>query len=218
MKTKTNSGMPPEVVAISAVHMALKDLEPEVQARVLKYVATMLKVPGAMMNFSGAQRDEDVAQPHFHEESTYQLSTPAVTKNDEDDGGLEGISPVAKKWMARTELSAKRLGKIFSLGMDEIDLVAKKVPGDSKTQRMRSVFLLKGVAAYLSTGVARVMHEQAKEACLHYDAYDVANFAKNLKGMASEVGGNKEQGYTLTARGLTSATEMVKQLTEEQKA
>jgi hypothetical protein len=131
---------------------------------------------------------------------------------------LEGISPVAKKWMRRNGLTATQLSNTFSLGVDEIDLVAKTVPGGkSKREKMRSVFLLKGVAAYLGGGVARFTHEQVKETCLHYDAYDLKNFATYLKGMHSEVSGSKETGYQLSARGLSNATELVKQLTQTQK-
>jgi hypothetical protein len=72
--------------------------------------------------------------------------------------------------------------------------------------------LLKGIAAYLSTGVARVSHEQLKEACLHYDAFDPANFATHMKDFAAEASGTKESGYTLTARGLTAATEIIKSI------
>ena len=75
---------------------------------------------------------------------------------------------------------------------------------------MRSVLLLKGIAAYLGTGAARVTYEQLKEASLHYDAYDSANFASYIKSFASEAGGTKESGYTLTARGLTTATDLVR--------
>ena len=104
--------------------------------------------------------------------------------------------------------------KLFSLGVEDIDLVAKKVPGASKKERMRSVLLLKGIAAYLGTGVARVTYEQLKEACLHYNAYDAANFAAYLKFFAAEIGGTKDAGYTLNGRGLNSATELVKQMLE----
>jgi len=218
MKARTSSDMAPEVVAISAVHNALKGLELEIQARVLNYVATMLKIPGSSINLSGGEREDEASPLHVNEETAFQPPPAARGKGDQDDGELEGISPVARKWMRRNQLSAKQLGKLFSLGVDEIDLVAKKVPGENKTKRMRSVLLLKGVAAYLGSGIAKVTHEQVKEACLHYDAYDVNNFAKSLKGMASEIGGNREQGYTLTARGLTNATEMVRQLTEGEKA
>ncbi len=49
----------------------------------------------------------------------------------------------------RNGLTAKGLSGVFSLGVDEIDLIAKNVPGKSKTDRTHSVLLLKGVAAYL---------------------------------------------------------------------
>jgi hypothetical protein len=113
---------------------------------------------------------------------------------------LGGISSVARKWMARNGLQASELTKVFSLGVDEIDLVAKTVPGKSKRERMRNVFLLRGVAAYLGTGAARFSHEQVKEACLHYDAFDATNFAAHFKSLSNEVSGSRDTGYTLCSR------------------
>ena len=55
---------------------------------------------------------------------------------------------------------------------------------------------------------------QVKEACLHYDAFDNSNFASYLKSFAAEVSGTKESGYTLTARGLTAATDLIKSSSE----
>jgi hypothetical protein len=116
------------------------------------------------------------------------------------------------KWIKRSGLEPKKLQTLFSLGIDEIDLVAKSVPGTSKRERMRNVLLLKGVAAYLGTGVARMTHEQIKEACLHYNAYDAGNFSKYLKSFAADVGGTKKAGYTLSPRGLTSATALLSEM------
>jgi hypothetical protein len=120
--------------------------------------------------------------------------------------------------MVRNGLQAKQLSSIFSLGVDEIDLVARSVPGKRKAEKLHSILLLKGLAAYLGSGVARFTHEQLKEACLDYDAYDPSNFAAVLKRLSSEVSGDKEKGYVLTARGLTRATEMVKKMTQPGKA
>ena len=99
--------------------------------------------------------------------------TPFIQNLDQE--GLEGVSPVALKWIARNKLDPSQLGAAFSLGVDEIDLVAQKVPGKNKKDqrsflKMRSVFLLDGIAAYLGTGVPRFTHEQVKEACVHYGA------------------------------------------------
>ncbi len=117
----------------------------------------------------------------------------------------EGVSRLRK-------LDAKGLQKVFSLGLDDIDLVTKSIPGKKKKERMHNVLLLKGIAAYLGTGAARISHEQFKEACIHYDAYDVSNFAAYMNSFAAEAGGTKETGYSLTARGLAAGTELLKSL------
>jgi hypothetical protein len=91
-------------------------------------------------------------------------------------------------------------------------LVAESVPGKNKAERMHSVFLLKGIAAYLAAGAARFTHETAKETCLHYDAFDATNSAKIFKGFTSEVSGTRETGYTLNPRSLARATDLVKSM------
>lgn len=215
MKKHLKTDLDPEIIAISAVYTALKDLNQDAQNRVINYVSAKLGLNRSQTDSHNLDDSEN------GDDDDYQMQTP---KNETDlshkDTGqeLEGISPVARKWMLRNGLSATALSSTFSLGVDEIDLVAKTVPGGkNKKEKMRSVFLLKGVAAYLGGGVARFTHEQAKETCLHYDAYDGKNFATYLKGMQSEVSGNKETGYQLSARGLASATEILKQLNQPQK-
>lgn len=208
MTTKSTTKQDPEITAISAVHEALKDLDPGAQTRVLNYVAAKLNIVAP----------RGVNQPQNEAQSDESSGTPPNERTENRDGAesdeLEGISPVAKKWMARNGLQTERLSAVFSLGVDEIDLIAQTVPGKSKRERTRSVFLLKGVAAYLGTGAARFTHQQVKEACLHYDAYDAANFATRVKSLASEVSGTKETGYVLTARGLANATEMIKAMVQ----
>jgi hypothetical protein len=198
----------PEVLAISTVHKVLKGLDAAAQERVIIYVAKKLN-----LELHGPAANSVRTQSETDRTDSQAAPIPSSSSTDEADG-LEGISPVAKKWMSRNGLKADQLSALFSLGVDEIDLVARKVPGANKKDRMRSVILMKGIAAYLSSGAARVTHEQIKEACLHYDAYDGGNFAAYIRAMAAEISGAKESGYTLSARGLTSATELLKGLTE----
>jgi hypothetical protein len=200
MATNTTLELDPEFVAMSAVYAALKDLEPEVQTRVLNYVADKLKLASPT-----SQRQ----QP--------KIDSPSANENEQEDiettaEETEGISPAAKKWLTRNGLQANQISTIFSVGGDDIDLIADTVPGKSKTKRMYNVFLLKGIAAYVGTGAARFTHEQVKEACLHYDAYDAANFATRVKDFSSEVSGSKDTGYSLNARGLSVATKLVKEM------
>jgi hypothetical protein len=207
-KTTPNkkSDLDPEIEAITKVHAALKSLDAESQTRVIDYVTKKLKLAKdahlrleTNTETEGSKTNNDALNYRTEEEET----------GNED---VEGISPVAKKWISRNSIPAEKLSTLFSLGVEEIDLVAKKIPGSSKREKLRNVFLLKGIAAYLGTGVARITYDQLKEAATHYNAYDAPNFAATIKTMASEASGSKEGGYTLTARGLTSATELIKEL------
>jgi hypothetical protein len=204
-KKQTNK-IDPEIAAIGAVHKALDGLAPDAQARVLNYVAGKLRV-----DVSTVQFDQSVDQARPGDTQEFRANEGAASTAEADDG-LEGISPVARKWMTRNGLRAELLAKIFSLGGDEIDLIAKEIPGKSKRDRMHSVSLLMGIAAYLGSGAARFTHEQLKEACLHYKAYDSPNFASSLKSFSAEVSGDKSTAYVLTPRGMSSATDIVRQM------
>lgn len=204
--SKKKSESDPEILAITDVHSALKDLDAESQTRVIDYVTKKLRLSGTME--STFERHSFAAAPKLE----YTSSEGEGLEDDLDDETVEGISPVARRWISRNSLDTQQLSALYSLGVDEIDLVAKNIPGASKREKLRNVFLLKGIAAYLGTGVARITYDQLKEAATHYGAYDSPNFAKYIKAMSSEASGSKEGGYTLTARGLTNATEIIKKL------
>ena len=195
----------PEFEAIRKVYSTLKDLDEAAQNRVLDYVINKLNLTREAGRASRRESQD------IREEVPARPPNLQNTERQGDDA-LDGISPVAQKWMRRNSLTAAALSSLFSLGVDEIDLVAKTVPGKNKKERMHSVGLLKGIASYLGSGAARFTHEQIKEACLHYDAYDAANFAAHMKSFSAEVSGSKENGYTLTPRGLTAATDLIKQI------
>lgn len=199
----TSEQLDPEIAAISTVFSVLKDLSPDAQSRVLDYVRRKLR--GTSAEESSSRESAQVADDAPGNE---EVSTSASKDIEADDG----INAVAQKWMRRNGLTATSLGALFSLGVDDIELVAKKVPGKSKRERTHSVVLLKGIASYLGSGAARFTHADLKETCLHYDAYDVANSTAYMKSFASEVAGSARTGYTLSARGLAAATELVKSL------
>jgi hypothetical protein len=191
----------PEIAAISEVYAALKDLDTDARARVLNYVSGKFNISSSVSISN--DKEEIILQPRT--EASFETNSVA-------DDELEGISPAGRKWVARNGIKPSKLMSIFSLGIDEIDLVSKSIPGNKKSQRMRNVFLLKGIAAYLGTGTARFTHEQIKEACLHYDAWDGPNFSANFKSLSGDVSGGKDNGYTLTAKGISEATILVKSM------
>jgi hypothetical protein len=199
-----------EILAITTLNTVLKELDAPAQLRVIEYVLKKLNLTLHTSTQQGTedQRHDEIASGSHDDQSKGQNEANKSSSADE----FTGISPVAQKWIQRNGLQAEQLSSIFSLGGDEIDLIANKVPGKSKRAKMRSVFLLKGVAAYLSGGAARIAHDKIKEACMHYAAYDAPNFAKHLKEFVSEISGSKESGYTLTARGLANAATLVKEI------
>lgn len=215
MVSKKQDDQPPELRAVSTIYTALKELDPPVQIRAIRYAAEMLGLTlgdpeTVSARFGGDSKSAD------RSEDTIQIDVPPALPASQGADDAEGINAVALKWIKRSDIELSKLQKLFSLGIDEIDLVAKSIPGSSKREKLRNVILLKGVAAYLSTGTPRISSEQLKEASLHYGAYDVGNHARSLKEFAADVAGTKEAGYTLTARGLTAATELVKEMLSSQ--
>lgn len=204
-KTKSATPHNVEIEAISIVHGALSGLDTGAQLRVLRYVADMLSIS------IEANRERSSAS-HISEQEEGHAAAGSIAQASAVPDELEGISPVAIKWIKRVGFQPADLQSLFSLGGDEIDLVAKNIPGEGKKDRMKNILLLKGVAAYLGTGAARVSFEQLKEACLHYNAYDRSNFSAYIKAFAPEAGGTKESGFTLTARGINSGTELIKNM------
>lgn len=194
-----------EIEALSVVYRALSQLDPSAQARVISYVTHQLRGSAPRLAETDTNRgDTELPKPEADKQAN------DLEEDVHDD--LAGISPVARKWMTRNSLPAAQLSAVFSLGADEIDLVAKNVPGEKTKERMKNILLLEGMAAYLSNGAARFEHEKVKDACLHYKAFDSKNFSHYLKSFTSEISGNTKSGYTLTTRGIAGATELIKSM------
>lgn len=203
-----------EMDAMKVVYAALAPLEPKAQRWVIDCVAERLEIKPKAGRSQAAEPenprepdavDDEGKKPAFENGNASSKNTNSVAQDTE----VEGLSPVAVKWMRRSDLDVAKLSRLFSLGLDEIELIAKKVPGKNKKGRMKSVLLLTCVASYLSTGAPRAKHDAVKQACVHYDAYDMANFAAYIKTFSREVGGTKQSGYSLSAAGMTAATELV---------
>jgi hypothetical protein len=214
-----------EVEAIKAVIAALNGLDPVGQTRVLGYVIDALGLELGASSSGAVAAATAKAATAREMLSQFSATEPRQSENiakaqedvDDEQDDLEGINSVAQKWMKRNGLSSSQLSSLFSLGIDDIDLVSNSVPGKDIKQRLRSVVLLKAVASYLSSGAARLDSKKLKEAASHYKADAGGNFTTYMASMASEVSGTAATGYTLTSRGLTAATELIKSLLDSKK-
>lgn len=133
------------------------------------------------------------------------------------DGGVlaprGSIHPLAQQWLKRNGIAADdRLAAVVSFDHAEIDITVDDLPDATAKARMRSVFLLRGIAAYLATGEWRFDDGNARRTCRHYNAYDPSNFSSYLRDLSIEVIGDKETGYSLTARGQKAAAELLRTL------
>jgi hypothetical protein len=195
-----------ELSAISAVYKSLATLGQSAQVRVLAYVCEKLGIP---FSSNQAASTETLRAP-------YSAPTEPERTNPRSDALTDaepdGINDVGKKWLKRNGIGLDALKPLLSIGDPEIDVIAKSVPGSSKRARMKSVLLLRGIASILSDGSARVTHEQLKETCAHYDAFDSPNFAAHLKNFSAVITGSKRSGYTLSSRGLAEASELIKSM------
>jgi hypothetical protein len=204
-----------EFEAIRSIYAALKSLTPDAQNRVLDYVLKRLGLARSDSLERLAEQRQSGDEVIIDRERQHEPSHEPIKVDERVDDGddLEGVSQIAKKWMKRNGLSSEQLSRLFSLGVDEIDLVAEGVPGRSMKEKQRAVVLLQGLAGLLSAGAARVTDQKLREACGHYDAYDQKNYATNMRDFGAEVTGTKESGYTLTTRGLAAAAGLVKEMT-----
>jgi hypothetical protein len=207
-----------ELAAMATVFNALRALDAEAQNRVLEYVERRLgvqRVGGETKRIvQGERYASELLQAANHDHESGSSATAARDDQETDEGDIEGISPIARKWMTRNGLTPMQVSSLFSLGVDEIDLVAANVPGKSTRDRLHNVILLQGVASYLNSGAPRVENEKLKEAMRHYDADPGGNFSAYMKDWASEFSGSRSAGgFTLTTRGLNSAKELLKQMT-----
>ena len=200
-----------ELSAMQRVYSALKSLPADGQQRVIDYVCKRLSLSPEQFRGRGTGRQEPRQDVAELTELPPARDSDAIADLDSDDDS-DGINPVAQKWLRRNGISTKSLETIFSIAGDEIDLISESVPGGSKKSRMKSVALLANAAAYLASGAARISDEKLREALRHYDAYDPTNFASYLKDLAAEVTGTKENGYTLTPRGLAGAATLLKEI------
>lgn len=210
-----------ELIAMSRVLDALKGLDAEVQQSAIDWAVRKFKLknPFTSQREEESDLDRDFSQPGKRvqiDESAPEPERETKPSAKQQDGEIEGVNAVAQKWIKRSGFSENQLSKLFTLGVDDIDVVAKKIPGGKKIERLKNVLLLQGVAAFLGSGVARVDWPKLKEAAKHYNADAGGNYASYMKKLAAEATGSVQTGYALTSRGLNDAKELIVQMTTPQ--
>jgi hypothetical protein len=121
----------------------------------------------------------------------------------------DGISAKAVAWMTKSQITREQLEHVFSIDEKSIDVIAHKMPGDSKRKQTAEAYVIAGLMAYIQTGDLQFTDDAARDVCRKVACYDQANHANYMKAFANWIGGNKNS-WKLSNPGLTKAAEIVK--------
>lgn len=133
---------------------------------------------------------------------------------DVGHGAPMAVSAKALHWMKQNGLSSEDLEKVYHVTSDGAEFIAGTVPGKSKKEQTFNAYILLGIAKYLISGEPNIDDKEARELCVSLACYDPANHATNFKDRGNDFAGTKERGWTLTAPGLRTGANLIKELAQ----
>ncbi len=116
--------------------------------------------------------------------------------------------------MRKYNIDNAQLDHVFSVSSEEVDVIAAKMPGESKRQQTLEAYLICGLKAFLQGGEAKFEDKDARSLSQKLGCYDTANHYNYMKAFGNLLSGSKEGGWKLTNPGFERAAQLIKQLTE----
>lgn len=117
----------------------------------------------------------------------------------------------AASWLKMNGLTRDQLDHVFHVEESGVDIIAE-VPGKTKKEKTYNVYILSGLAAFITQGNPHFGDDDARAMCERIGCYDQANHATHMKDIGGVVSGNKKNGWTLTQPGLKRAAALVKEI------
>jgi hypothetical protein len=133
-------------------------------------------------------------------------------------GGGAGtpMAPTFKAYMVANALSEAELEKVMHPLGPNAQLAVSEIPGAGKATKQVNLALLLSVKQALIGGTFGCALKELRETCLHYDCYDSANFAANLKKNKTLFKPwQKGDDLELSGSGMKKAAGVVKTLASE---
>jgi hypothetical protein len=131
--------------------------------------------------------------------------------NDDAGGGGE-FNTKAARWMQRNKITEEQIANVFHIEADAVELIADKIPGAKQGDKVINTYVLVGIRELLKTGEPRFVDELARVECERMGTHGKTNHATILKTPGNNMTGSAKTGWTLTAPGLTTGAELVKEL------
>jgi hypothetical protein len=143
-----------------------------------------------------------------------------VKTGAEDDKGKEdsgSVLPRVRTWMHQNGLTMAQLQQVFHLDDGKSEVIASEIPGRNDKEKTLNAFVLEGINRLLSSGDTAFDDKAARALCKNLGCYNEANHATYMKDKGNKLAGTKEQGWRLTAPGLTHGAQLVKEMTKAAK-
>lgn len=133
---------------------------------------------------------------------------PALADSKDESGAP--YSPRVIAWIKKHKMSHELIDGAFHIDGDNSALIVKKVPGDSKSERLRNVAALLGAFSLVRSEQAKFTAAEFREALKQFDAYDASNNTTYVKKHKDVIQGDASSGYTVTTVGLDLAATLLK--------
>ncbi len=149
---------------------------------------------------------------------TSQRKSDAAGGGDEHGGSHDAsaasLPAKAKNWAKQNKLTSDEIQQVFHVENGVATVIAAAMPGKKKRGQTINAYVLRGIAALLSSGEASFDDKSAREVCNAQGCYDGPNHAVTMKSIGNKLTGSKDKGWTLTAPGLTYGAALIKGMTQ----
>jgi len=135
--------------------------------------------------------------------------TRRITEHLEASGGISGK---AITWMEKNSITHEQLEHCFSIEDDSVDVIAARMPSNSKRQQTVEAYIMCGLKSFLKAGELTFTDAEGRELCDKFGCYDIPNHSNYTKAFGNFITGSKDAGWKLTNPGLSEAAKIVKLL------
>lgn len=141
---------------------------------------------------------------------------PSSFAQSEQEPEIElSVGPSARRWLSHNNLTETQIEQVYFFSDGRVDLIADRVPGQTKKERTVNVYLLIGVRTLLQSEAAVIDDAEAVAFCKRIGAYDKNNHTANRNALGNRATGSRTAGFTLTTPGLDAAATSIKILAGE---
>ncbi len=176
--------------ATKGVHDLLAPLAPDLRLRVVRSVFELL---GSPLSPTALDRVG---------------GNPSGRFADACGGGER--SAAVRQWMRRHGVSDEALDRHFHRDGERTAVIDSPKATRTKKEQVANAYLLQGVAALLSTGVAAFTDDEARDLCRQLGCFDSTNHSKAYKDFGNRLIGSLGDGWRLTNPGLQAAADLLK--------